>query len=287
MTETDVHGADVLHPVVPRHVVVPLSAHWDAQRALPAAIWLATRAQAPVSLLTVAFDASSVESRHAELERIGDDLRARGLDVTTRVRRTEEVAAAIVEEARLRPGSVICMPSHGPGRLAELAIGTVTQDVVDHAPGPILFVGPHVETVDPPRRLVAAVDDRAPSLRAVSLVDHWARAFHLEVELVEVLGRRVATQFVPGDVVESATLQGYAQTLRAHGLEPSWDVLHGRDRSAAIADHVRGRGGSLVVVGTHARHGIPRLAQGSVAMQIVHHSPVPVVVVPVPVVVVR
>jgi nucleotide-binding universal stress UspA family protein len=34
-----------------------------------------------------------------------------------------------------------------------------------------------------------------------------------------------------------------------------------------------------LVAGTHARTGIPRLGQGSVAMQIVHRSPVPVVVV--------
>jgi nucleotide-binding universal stress UspA family protein len=42
---------------------------------------------------------------------------------------------------------------------------------------------------------------------------------------------------------------------------------------------VRAESASLLVVATHARHGIPRLVQGSVAMQIVHRSPVPVVVV--------
>ena len=159
------------------------------------------------------------------------------------VRRSDEVAATIVEEARLRPGSVICMPTHGPGRLAELAIGTVTQDVVDHAPGPVVLVGPHVAAIAAPQRLVAAVDDTSTSARAVSLVDRWARAFGLDVELVEVLDPHTGGRYELGDVLESATLQGYATGLRAHGVDPSWEVLHGRDRTAAIVGHVQGRSG--------------------------------------------
>jgi nucleotide-binding universal stress UspA family protein len=278
-SEDNARDHAVPDPTVPRHVIAPLSEHWDTQRALPIAIWLAARAHASVVLVSAAIDVSRVAPRRAELERIADELRARGVEVSTVVRRSDEVAATIVDEARQRPGAVICMPTHGPGRFAELAIGTVTQDVVDHAPGAVVLVGPHVAAIEMPVRLVAAVDDTPPSARALSLVDHWARTFGLGIELVEVLDERTIDSVVRCDVLESATLHGYATGLRAHGIEPSWEVLHGRDRSAAIVDHVRAESASLLVVATHARHGIPRLVQGSVAMQIVHRSPVPVVVV--------
>jgi nucleotide-binding universal stress UspA family protein len=171
------------------------------------------------------------------------------------------------------------MPTHGPGRLAEMAIGTVTQAVVGHAPGPVLLVGPHVATIAAPRRLVAAVDDGSPSVHAASFAGHWARAFGLDLELVEVLDDRTAPALAGGDTLESTTLQGYAAQLEGQGVEASWDVLHGRHVRDAILRHLADRPDAWAVVGTNARHGISRLALGSVAMQVVHHSSVPVVVV--------
>ena len=264
---------------VPRRIVVPISGHWDTQRALPAATWMAGRAKAPMLLVSVVIDAAFVGDRHAELEAIAEDLRAQGLEVVTLVRRTDEIAAALVEETHRQPGSVICMPSHGPGRFLELAIGTVTQDVVDHATDPVVLVGPRVEAVAPPNRFVAAADDTAPSQRAVALAGRWARAFGVGLELVEVVDPRIESRLGHGDVLESTTLRGYAADLRTAGVVASWEVLHGRDRSDAIVRHLEDRPGAWAVLGTHARHGIPRLAQGSIAMQVVHHSPVPVVVV--------
>ena len=278
-TDADVRAHEVPIPTVPRHVSRRCPRTGTPRPRVPAVIWLAAQSAAPVLLLGVVIDAAFVESRRNELEDIADELRARGLEVETLVRRSDEVAWTIVEEARLRAGSVICMPTHGPGRLVELAIGTVTQDVVDHAPGPVVLVGPQAQTLIAPRRFVVAADDTPASSRAVWLAGDWARAFGADVELVEVLDPHVDEQVDRADVLESATLQGYATGLRAHGIEPSWEVLHGRNPGAAIVRHVADRPDAFVVVGTNARHGIPRLAQGSVAMQIVHGSPVPVVVV--------
>jgi len=264
---------------VPGRVVVPLSGHWDTQRAFPAAIWLAAQADAPMLLVSVVIDAAFVDGRRAELDGVADELRARGLEVDTIVRRTDEAGPAIVEEAKRRPASVICMPTHGPGRLAEVAIGTVTRDVVAHAADPVVLVGPKVAAIAAPQRFVAAVDGTPPSARAASTAAQWARSFGLDLELVEVVAERVDERLAAGDLLEGPALHGLATVLRAEGVEPSCEVLHDRDRTDAIVRHLGERRDAWAVVGTHARHGIPWLAQGSVAMQVVHRSPVPVVVV--------
>jgi nucleotide-binding universal stress UspA family protein len=46
-----------------------------------------------------------------------------------------------------------------------------------------------------------------------------------------------------------------------------------------IVDAIRAHGIDLVVMGTHGRHGLPRLLLGSVAEKVVRTSPVPVMTV--------
>jgi nucleotide-binding universal stress UspA family protein len=269
-------------PTVPRHVIVPISAHWDGLRAVPAAVWLASSARAQLHLVAATADAGFTAERRTELDRLAGDLRASGLAADTIVRPTLDVAALVLEEARVHPGAAICMPTRGPGRLGELALGSVAQDVVSRSRGPVVLVGPEVNGFQVPEHLVAAVGADPAAQRVVPLVGAWARAFDLDVELVEVIDTRTeatcSTGAFAGDLLGSATLQAHAATLRDLGLEPSWETLRG-EADEAVVDHVGCRPASLLVVGTHGRAGLARLVHGSVAMRIVHHSPVPVVVV--------
>jgi len=103
------------------------------------------------------------------------------------------------------------------------------------------------------------------------------------VELVEVIDERVMGHPAgnrPADGIRrSETLAARLAEVQALGLEPTSAALLGADPARAIVDHVRSGPPSLIVAGTHARDGIPRLVLGSVAMELVHDSPVPVVVV--------
>ncbi len=63
---------------------------------------------------------------------------------------------------------------------------------------------------------------------------------------------------------------------------PVTKVLAHGDAGAALVEQVEERGCDLVVVGTRGRGAVRSLLLGSVTEHLVHHSPVPVVVVPPP-----
>ena len=63
---------------------------------------------------------------------------------------------------------------------------------------------------------------------------------------------------------------------------PVTKVLGHGDAGAALVDQIEERGQDLVVVGTRGRGPVRSLLLGSVTEHLIHHSPVPVVVVPPP-----
>jgi nucleotide-binding universal stress UspA family protein len=267
---------------VPNRVVVPIPPHWDGQRVVPAAAWLATRSAAPMLLLTAVADPQDAAAAGAELAAVASRLRRDALVVETFVRHTHDPGRFILEEASKCRGSVVAMATHAPGRLADFTLGTVTQEVVHGADAPVLLVGPHVTrgTMDV-TTLVAGLDGSAASDAVVEVVGHWAGWFRLGVELLEVVDARALATLgtLRGDVVESGDLGRAAAALRPYGVAADWDTLHRSDPATALVERVQDRPGSLLVVGTHGRGGVSRLVLGSVAMRVVHDSPVPVVVV--------
>ena len=54
-----------------------------------------------------------------------------------------DAAAALVRRAKMRPGTVLVMATHGRTRTQKLVLGSVTSSVVRRADGPVLAVPPH------------------------------------------------------------------------------------------------------------------------------------------------
>jgi nucleotide-binding universal stress UspA family protein len=161
---------------LPRHILVALDGTPLAEQVLPAALTLAGRAGAEITLLRVAepipvpavdpavapaaaYDAGLVEQQQtvaaAYLSRVaarlrGDDARLR---VRTRVLIDAEPAEAICGYLRLharRPGEVVvegadrpvdlvAVATHGREGLARLLLGSVADRVLQHTPIPILL----------------------------------------------------------------------------------------------------------------------------------------------------
>lgn len=76
--------------------------------------------------------------------------------------------------------------------------------------------------------------------------------------------------------------QGRAQALvgRAQraGVTSEFLIWEG-DPAEAIVDAAQAEGASLIVLGTHGRHGVERSLFGSVSDHVIRHAPCPVVVV--------
>ena len=90
-------------------------------------------------------------------------------------------------------------------------------------------------------------------------------------------------QRLEADSVEVAGgyLEEKARALGEKGIEVATEVLCDIVLDQLIG-YVEKTGADLVVVATHGRSGVSRLFMGSVADRLVHHSPVPVLVVRAP-----
>ena len=81
-----------------------------------------------------------------------------------------------------------------------------------------------------------------------------------------------------GDVLESGYLARLAHDLRSHTSPVEWDVLHGPDPGARLVDAATRLPASVIAMTTHGRTGFQRTVLGSVAMDVVHDAPCPVLV---------
>jgi len=74
------------------------------------------------------------------LERLAAPLRAEGVRVQVAVVERDAVAQAIVEYAEENEINLIAMTTHGRSGLSRLLFGSVAEEVVRHAPCPVLII---------------------------------------------------------------------------------------------------------------------------------------------------
>src|SRR5207237_10504709 len=93
-------------------------------------------------------------------------------------------------------------------------------------------------------------------------------------------GVMVSAVDVGNAVAESAArLEAVVARVRATGLTCTGSSEVGRT-DAEIVEYARKRQAGIIVVGSHARHGLSHAIMGSVAEKVVRHAPCPVLVVP-------
>jgi nucleotide-binding universal stress UspA family protein len=116
------------------------------------------------------------------------------------------------------------------------------------------------------------LDGSAESNAALPLARTLARAKNASITLLRV----VSHDDPRSSRVAASNLQWVATELEESKIQVDSVVRHGRVADAILAE-VRARLVALVVMRTHGRSGVERAVLGSVADQVLTHSPVPVV----------
>jgi nucleotide-binding universal stress UspA family protein len=194
-----------------------------------------------------------------------------------------QVVGAVAAHLKRHPGSFVVMTSHGRGRSAAL-FGSVAEGLLQRVADPIMVLGPSVDGghVGLEGRMLVCVDGTETSETALDVAATWALDLGLEPWVVEVVPEKVPAVIGGEQIVETAYPQRMADRITAAlGREVDYDTLHGRDPAKAIANFAKYEGG-LIVAASHLRIGHDRLFEGSVAMNIVHHAPCPVLLIPSP-----
>lgn len=234
------------------------------------------------------------EEIRTEAERIVDEARGRltrpGLKVDAVVLRGRP-ATAIVDRARDMRADLIVVGSRGHGTIESMLLGSVSSEVIDHAPAPVLAV-----RGGPIKRVVLGWDGSSCASRAADLLRTWPIFTGSAVRVVSVADIEVTwwtgfpelgSPVMMPSYLEAADVsrrhhdqlaREMAAQLQAAGLTAEADLREG-DAATEILAAARASNADLIVVGTHGRTGLARLVLGSVARNILQHATCSVLVV--------
>ncbi len=260
-----------------QRLMVPVDGSPESWSAAAVAVELGRRCDAPVDVVEVVLhERDVVDARRRVLDGVRD-LGVDDVELIPHVELTDDtVAGALALLLQRRPEATVVMSSHGRGRSAAL-LGSVTEDLLHREYGPIVVVGPNVESARLDGPLIVTVDGSALSEQALPLAAAWAIELGVRPWIVEVNEPALR---VSEHVVESS----YPARLARHLAEASkhqieFEVLHGASPEGAVADFAGRMGASLVVATTHGRTGLSRLRIGSTAAGFVRRAPCPVLLV--------
>jgi nucleotide-binding universal stress UspA family protein len=198
-------------------------------------------------------------------------------------------ASAIVDVALRLGADLVVLGSRGHGMIETMLLGSVSAEVVDHAPMPVLVARDN--RVD---RVVLAWDGSDCAARAAELL-RWPMFARSAISVVGVAEPEVpwwAGMSGPGApslaplYMESAAAsrreydrltRTMAAELKAAGLDARAELRSG-DAAEEIIVAAGASAADLVVIGTHGRSGLARLVTGSVARNVLHHAPCSVLI---------
>jgi nucleotide-binding universal stress UspA family protein len=219
-----------------------------------------------------------------------DRLTRPGLNVETAVL-SGRPATVIIDRARAMRADLIVVGSRGHGRIGSMRLGSISSELVDHAPAPVLVA--RDTCID---RVLLAWDGSTCAGRAADLLCAWPIFGASAVRVVSVADIEVPwwTGFPePGSpelmpiFVEAAESSrkhhdelalGMTEALRGAGLKAVADRREG-DAATEILAWAATTKTDLIVMGTHGRTGLARLVIGSVARNVLQHATCSVLVV--------
>jgi nucleotide-binding universal stress UspA family protein len=263
-----------------RRILVPLDGSQRAESALEALRPLIGSNDAEVSLLGVAETPEGTEGVKAYLEGIAGTLKAQGMQAVPFCR-VGRPADEILLRAAERRVDLIALTTHGRTGLERVVVGSVTEEVLRKASVPLLVGRPGASGAG--KTVVVALDGSEAAETILPAAAELARLRQGGLNLVKValpvvagsgLGE-IPLTFPSEDPLPY--LKSVAGRLAADGVTATPVGLEGRAASE-ILRHARESKAGLIAMTTHGRTGLARLLLGSIAEEVLRHSPCPVLV---------
>jgi len=265
-----------------RQVLVPIDGSPGTERLVRGAATAAARLDAGLLLWGVLHheaDRRAVEHRLHDLLTACADGHGAFMAVAT-----EDPVEAIVERADGVPGTLLCVISHGQGRIGEASLGCLTEELLRRTRTPALVIGPNVDvTVTSAvswRRVVACVDASDRGERALGDAAEFARTAGLDLV--------VAQAVTPDDVFDCRRSRCYVESLASAIRPPATPCVldGGHEPAQALWGEANRLGGAVLAVASRGRSGMSpgpdgTASVGTVTRELIRHSRGPVLVIPV------
>jgi nucleotide-binding universal stress UspA family protein len=225
----------------------------------------------------------------SEIEAVKESLSRSGREVKTNVV-INRPATGILAEARRTNADLIVMGSHGRGTLASAVLGSVSAEVVDHAPCPVLIARTPRIT-----RVVLAHDGSDGARQAEEVITMWHFLQRLPVRVVSAWSLApsyvsldaMGGGFISGDLYQqliddireerTGNASEAAGRLAENGVQATAEVGDGPTAQTVISA-AKEFGAELIVVGSRGESGLPRLLLGSVARSVLFNAPCSVLI---------
>jgi nucleotide-binding universal stress UspA family protein len=262
-------------------ILVPLEPGFEGGAALRWAALLGRRLRCPVTVVTVARNASATAAaRDGARRAVGGLVDAGTVTIDVRV---GDPAGRIAEAAE-GGAPLLVLRTRARPAAGEAILGSMAAEVLTRVAAPLLLLGPSCEPPDRLERMAVCLD-RTPAARAVLPV---------AVGLAAALGLRVLLQHVVYPPVEAVSgdaalapedremydvLIEETRRLAAEGLDVDYRVDAGTWPAETIVEITADRAVHLLALATHAKRGLTRLVAGSTAGDVLRRSPVPVLLV--------
>lgn len=268
------------------HVLIPLDGSALSEAVVPVAT---TLAPTQVTFLHVIEDLETPAAAEAML------LAARQRGGLTEERcqslvRRGRPADAILAAANEVGATLIALSTHGRTGFNRLVLGSVAEEVVRAASPPVLLVRAGAPPATRPvlERPLVGYDGSERAWRAIEALALLGRG---RLGRVDLLGVHDVAPFRPADADElmerlvakqrDALLELVTRAVeraRHLGVQATADVRPGRP-STVLLETAEESGSTLLVVGTHGRTVLTRWIFGSVAEELLHASPTPLLIV--------
>jgi nucleotide-binding universal stress UspA family protein len=290
-------------------ILAPLDGSSLAEQGLSTACTLARETGAtlllltatPFSLLSSSDDREqeriALRNRQRYLQKTRRSLESQGLIVRTLVLPGDAVSAILFAAEAERVG-LICLATHGHSGLRHALLGSVAEAVARESTTPLLLTHPADQASPaadlPYQRILVALDGTPFAETALDFLKAQGLGKASELLLLRAVTSELAwplqlglTGNEAGVVYQEAQEQAERSRqeadayLRALGAERlagrTWTPMVALDRpAAAILEAARTSPADLIVLVTHARHGLDRLRHGSVAHDVLKHAKTPV-----------
>lgn len=295
-------------------VMVPVDGSPASAAALPTALRVAHAFRADVRVVRVfdvsrdtlttragmlgASDAARAmrEDMARDLEQVAARARAAGVSATAALLEGDDVARALLDDARRHAPAAIVMMTHARGALGRALIGSVSDRVMRQAPCPVVLVpgSAHDQpasatAIDRPiRQVLVPVDGSPTSAGAVERLLALLGGHDLALTLFRAIDPAALTGVaLPERADDGASLGAHlrathdaldavARRLAADGVTARAMTAEATDVAEAIVAAARDGGADLIAMATRGEGGLARLAHGSTAVAVVRHATVPV-----------
>ncbi len=254
-----------------------------SQVALEWGVALASLTNAKMTLLHIAEAAEATDAKLAaehrqKLEEIAEQLRQKGLTVTTSVR-PGQAAQTIVQTASEVGADLIVLGAHGHTSFREKLLGSTTEQVLQTSPVPVLFVRERCEPKF--KHLLVPSDLSDAALPALDYAVDLAGLTKAKITLLHVVapyeGSPEAWEELKRETKEE--LKRWSDKV----VEPSevpiieTKVIRYHHPGAGITEFARENEVDLIVIPTHGHSALGRLLFGSVAAHVIYYAPCPVI----------